>query len=178
MWIFKCNRHMGGMWVEYRQYSSRCGALNGLQHRQPLIISSLSRSLQYKSSPFIPSLLMTHTFVCYNRICPILKRLNHHIQYGHHFKALGMYFKTMMKFMAKCNSIWSFLSEVSPATRNYLLPADSTAICIYRKLLLVRALAGSWMRNGALLATENRLLVGHLRATPLFATAQVVHFPI
>ena len=28
------------------------------------------------------------------------------------------------------------------------------------------------------LATENRLLVGHLSATPLFDTAQVVHFPI
>ena len=132
----------------------------------------------YKSSPFIPSHLMTHTFVCYNRICLILKKLNRHIQYGHHFKALGMYLKTTMTFMAKCNSIWRFLSEVSPATRNDLQPADSAAICISRRLLLVRASAGSWMRSGALLATENRLLIGHLCATPLFATAQVVHFPI
>ena len=81
----------------------------------------------------IPSLLMAHTIcLSYNRICLILKKLNRHIQYGHHFKALGMYFET---FMAKCNSIWSFLSEVSPANRNDLQPADSAAICISHKLV-------------------------------------------
>ena len=78
---------------------------------------------------------MTHTFVCYNRVCLNLKKLNRHIQYGHHFKALGMYFKAMRTFMAKCNSIWSFLSEVPSATRNNLQPADSAAIGISRKLL-------------------------------------------
>ena len=34
------------------------------------------------------------------------------------------------------------------------------------------------MSSGALLATEKCLLVGLLRATPVFATDQVLHFPI
>ena len=85
--------------------------------------------------PFTPSLLMTHTFVCYDRISFILRKLNCQIQYGHQFKAVGVYFKTMRTSMAKCNSIWSFLSEVPPATRNDLQLADFAAIGISRKLL-------------------------------------------
>ena len=61
---------------------------------------------------------------------------------------------------------------------HHLQVAASGGICISRELLLVRALAGSSIRSGALLETKNCLLVGHLRATPVFATAQVVHFPI
>ena len=61
---------------------------------------------------------------------------------------------------------------------NDLQVADSAAICISRKMLLVRIPSRPCMRSVAHLATENRLLIGHLCATPLFATAQVVHFPI
>ena len=60
----------------------------------------------------------------------------------------------------------------------HLQAAASAAIYISRKLLLVCAPADSRMRSGALLATENRLLVGHLCATPVWPMAQVVHFPI
>ena len=67
---------------------------------------NMLKTVCYKSSPFIPSLHMTHIFVCYNQICLLLKNLNRHIQYGHHFKALG---KTMRTIKAKWNPISSFV---------------------------------------------------------------------
>ena len=58
--------------------------------------------------PIIPSFLMTCIFVSYDRICLVLQKLNRHIQYEHHFKALGMYWKTMGAFSTKWTLRWIF----------------------------------------------------------------------
>ena len=49
-----------------------------------------------------------------NRICLILKMLNSHIQYGHPFKTLGMYFKTMRKFYDKMYFKMKFYFRSAP----------------------------------------------------------------
>ena len=79
-----------------------------------------------------------------------------------------------------------FCFRSAPRTKNDLQAADSATVHFPRKLLVHsyvcdRGPVDSWVSNGELLATQNRLLARLLRVTPLFsmeAAAAHVHFPI
>ena len=71
-----------------------------------------------------------HEIFYYNRICLILKKLNRHKQYGHHFEALGMYLKTMRTLWTKWTSKWSFFQKCTPLQGMTI----NCWFCIYRYL--------------------------------------------